>query len=109
MIRRPPRSTLFPYTTLFRSQLREGSRKCQFREYVELVLCQDLSPLVRKRQEWWGGLGVDELQRMGFEGDEHAASRRAASPFRDFLQDAAMPEVYPVESADGDHGVAVAR
>src|SRR2546427_10062167 len=24
MIRRPPRSTLFPYTTLFRSQAREG-------------------------------------------------------------------------------------
>src|SRR3712207_6956165 len=24
MIRRPPRSTLFPYTTLFRSDLREG-------------------------------------------------------------------------------------
>src|SRR5258708_17518295 len=24
MIRRPPRSTLFPYTTLFRSQLRSG-------------------------------------------------------------------------------------
>src|SRR5256885_3617484 len=24
MIRRPPRSTLFPYTTLFRSSLREG-------------------------------------------------------------------------------------
>src|SRR2546430_10959913 len=26
MIRRPPRSTLFPYTTLFRSRLASGSR-----------------------------------------------------------------------------------
>src|SRR3712207_6893923 len=26
MIRRPPRSTLFPYTTLFRSRLRRGDR-----------------------------------------------------------------------------------
>src|SRR2546422_1209058 len=26
MIRRPPRSTLFPYTTLFRSERSEGSR-----------------------------------------------------------------------------------
>src|SRR2546422_2008481 len=26
MIRRPPRSTLFPYTTLFRSRLRNSSR-----------------------------------------------------------------------------------
>src|SRR3712207_8614028 len=31
MIRRPPRSTLFPYTTLFRSEMEEGNssiRKC---------------------------------------------------------------------------------
>src|SRR5258708_15294347 len=27
MIRRPPRSTLFPYTTLFRSHLAEGNTK----------------------------------------------------------------------------------
>src|SRR2546426_2799350 len=27
MIRRPPRSTLFPYTTLFRSQLPQGGRE----------------------------------------------------------------------------------
>src|SRR2546422_10854928 len=27
MIRRPPRSTLFPYTTLFRSHRKEGKRK----------------------------------------------------------------------------------
>src|SRR2546430_15949068 len=29
MIRRPPRSTLFPYTTLFRSVLRDASRGCE--------------------------------------------------------------------------------
>src|SRR3712207_8486386 len=29
MIRRPPRSTLFPYTTLFRSQLAQGIRFVQ--------------------------------------------------------------------------------
>src|SRR3712207_7787711 len=29
MIRRPPRSTLFPYTTLFRSALANASRKAQ--------------------------------------------------------------------------------
>src|SRR3712207_6949934 len=28
MIRRPPRSTLFPYTTLFRSGASAGSRSC---------------------------------------------------------------------------------
>src|SRR6266511_5478114 len=28
MIRRPPRSTLFPYTTLFRSPCRAGAARC---------------------------------------------------------------------------------
>src|SRR5258708_21880474 len=30
MIRRPPRSTLFPYTTLFRSDVGEGRRRALF-------------------------------------------------------------------------------
>src|ERR1043165_2172667 len=37
MIRRPPRSTLFPYTTLFRAQLDERSREI-FRQIVESYL-----------------------------------------------------------------------
>src|SRR2546427_4797831 len=46
MIRRPPRSTLFPYTTLFRSQFRSETRsrrgigvrrRTRFREVVGLV------------------------------------------------------------------------
>src|SRR3712207_3118216 len=32
MIRRPPRSTLFPYTTLFRSGLRGGGRRNRLRQ-----------------------------------------------------------------------------
>src|SRR5256885_10819541 len=35
MIRRPPRSTLFPYTTLFRSFLMERARRIGYRLYVE--------------------------------------------------------------------------
>src|SRR3712207_8062984 len=35
MIRRPPRSTLFPYTTLFRSESgRDDFRLCDFFDYV---------------------------------------------------------------------------
>src|SRR5258708_12185410 len=34
MIRRPPRSTLFPYTTLFRSDIRD--RNAQLRQFVGL-------------------------------------------------------------------------
>src|SRR2546427_9426008 len=38
MIRRPPRSTLFPYTTLFRS-LRKMDLMLQIRAGVELTVC----------------------------------------------------------------------
>src|SRR5260370_4392904 len=34
MIRRPPRSTLFPYTTLFRSLLVEGLRRAGFGQFL---------------------------------------------------------------------------
>src|SRR5438876_4974341 len=34
MIRRPPRSTLFPYTTLFRSPVRKASKPAQTAESV---------------------------------------------------------------------------
>src|SRR3712207_7197165 len=37
MIRRPPRSTLFPYTTLFRSDRLIGRRKDAFRSYEALT------------------------------------------------------------------------
>src|SRR3712207_8062952 len=41
MIRRPPRSTLFPYTTLFRSFIVDGARRMQaqvtdLRHYLEV-------------------------------------------------------------------------
>src|SRR5256885_8750700 len=39
MIRRPPRSTLFPYTTLFRSLRRQGDHRgalAEFRKAVQL-------------------------------------------------------------------------
>src|ERR1022692_5209964 len=41
MIRRPPRSTLFPYTTLFRSRRRQsyGRRSCHGRQ--QRLLCAD--------------------------------------------------------------------
>src|SRR3989475_1098985 len=38
MIRRPPRSTLFPYTTLFRSQIEELRRRIEERpQRVEVI------------------------------------------------------------------------
>src|SRR3712207_8392405 len=60
MIRRPPRSTLFPYTTLFRSYVEPfGSRGHRFRPLVEFLtrLCasgrnfsyEGMRPLVEVR------------------------------------------------------------
>src|SRR5258708_31238675 len=37
MIRRPPRSTLFPYTTLFRSQSHDGTHLNSFRQQKNSV------------------------------------------------------------------------
>src|SRR5256885_11861499 len=37
MIRRPPRSTLFPYTTLFRSQILVGGDAATFRDTVDAI------------------------------------------------------------------------
>src|SRR5438046_7555106 len=38
MIRRPPRSTLFPYTTLFRSQVKEECREMRHTNLIENFL-----------------------------------------------------------------------
>src|SRR3712207_9270791 len=55
MIRRPPRSTLFPYTTLFRSERgrHAGERQCRQHE---------VAPLLTGRDEEEGpGVGPDAL------------------------------------------------
>src|SRR3712207_8915090 len=62
MIRRPPRSTLFPYTTLFRSNMREPKARpsdAVFRDTLELgevslvKLLPTLFPSLRKRHYRW--------------------------------------------------------
>src|SRR5256884_6349053 len=69
MIRRPPRSTLFPYTTLFRSVLR------RLVGVVAVDLLQDLEPVgIAGRQRHLAGLvrhtriGI-EVPREGLEAD----------------------------------------
>src|SRR3712207_7880345 len=47
MIRRPPRSTLFPYTTLFRSDPRRGAREMAVDELARQADgLEDLRPVV---------------------------------------------------------------
>src|SRR3989442_8845639 len=55
MIRRPPRSTLFPYTTLFRSDRRAlrplGRRRDRIGDAPALALAVDRAPLAAVRSE----------------------------------------------------------
>src|SRR2546422_5459518 len=48
MIRRPPRSTLFPYTTLFRSHVAEGVERCDLHFRVDGAAGSDI---VRRNQK----------------------------------------------------------
>src|SRR2546425_5220230 len=48
MIRRPPRSTLFPYTTLFRS---DGARGVQIEDVGRLVLLEQEDGLARHQPD----------------------------------------------------------
>src|SRR3712207_7996979 len=54
MIRRPPRSTLFPYTTLFRSLLRPEVERLEVAARAEVPDVQVVPVLARQQQ-----LGVD--------------------------------------------------
>src|SRR3712207_7643699 len=47
MIRRPPRSTLFPYTTLFRSRRRQVAEPCGHRPREDVVRRRRGVPLLR--------------------------------------------------------------
>src|SRR3712207_8950113 len=69
MIRRPPRSTLFPYTTLFRSQGRRPERLAD-REPEEAV-ADDLA-----RHEQQDDDHHDEFERDQEQADRHARPER---------------------------------
>src|SRR5258707_1829753 len=52
MIRRPPRSTLFPYTTLFRSRLHRDARGCcrdvpDLAPYASAIVHDELATVAR--------------------------------------------------------------
>src|SRR3712207_7324318 len=52
MIRRPPRSTLFPYTTLFRSfELQHGEQSAVEVEALEAIHPGELARILRERIE----------------------------------------------------------
>src|SRR2546430_12088182 len=88
MIRRPPRSTLFPYTTLFRSQVlafqsdltrvstlvigREGSNRI----YPEIGISEQHHPLTHHRNnpEW-----IEKVTRINSRSEEHTSELQSQS------------------------------
>src|SRR2546427_5091965 len=69
MIRRPPRSTLFPYTTLFRSKPR-----CELRRRIEVVL--DGIPRASHRRALEARHGT---QKFELRSEEHTSELQSQS------------------------------
>src|SRR2546422_11589047 len=69
MIRRPPRSTLFPYTTLFRSRYHAAARGAPQRGGGDAAPCARLSPGLGAGRLWGRAAG----RRLVPAGPRHAA------------------------------------
>src|SRR2546427_7655012 len=82
MIRRPPRSTLFPYTTLFRSSSGDRFRQ-RAAVHVVRVECVDPPPLPeqpRARSLLGAGAGPRDQQRGGRRrSEEHTSELQSQS------------------------------
>src|SRR5256885_3849825 len=72
MIRRPPRSTLFPYTTLFRSVTRPGGLPDRALDRAAQARHVSRRPPVARA----GGGGGDPARRAVARGPLHAVARR---------------------------------
>src|SRR2546430_11194537 len=86
MIRRPPRSTLFPYTTLFRSLLRLGERgRIEYHRVEALVATVQLAQLIERvrlaphdvRESVERRVLLPARQRLGARVDGHHRRRPA--------------------------------
>src|SRR2546430_8641192 len=75
MIRRPPRSTLFPYTTLFRSELRMFLVELHLLRRADRVRREHHALHVRARQH----LTTRALQRLHHRSEEHTSELQSQS------------------------------
>src|SRR3712207_7151466 len=74
MIRRPPRSTLFPYTTLFRSPDQQIALAAQVVEGIDIVAVEDGRDLVEAESEL--PVAEDALQPRSEEHTSELQSRQ---------------------------------
>src|SRR5260370_20859254 len=75
MIRRPPRSTLFPYTTLFRSVLLSRIKAQRMRRWTEVERAYKDGRVIKGRitDRIKGGLTVDVGHREAARSEEHTS------------------------------------
>src|SRR5689334_23817169 len=76
MIRRPPRSTLFPYTTLFRSHAFEELRLLSQLRSRPTTLNDDEMASLRRII---GGSGTDVASRLGLQPEDRKSTRLNSS------------------------------
>src|SRR5258708_31345284 len=73
MIRRPPRSTLFPYTTLFRSHCKPTVRALADRRHrPDIRAAENIPPTLRDRPAYPGSCSHSEIVR-GSRSEEHTS------------------------------------
>src|SRR5256886_6325358 len=114
MIRRPPRSTLFPYTTLFRSHVAEDDARVRFRAAAEAGLLKILSKMGISTLSSYCGAQIFEALGLGggvidrcFTG---TVSTIGGIGFAEIAEDVlarhrvAFPEVAAAEPVLPDHG-----
>src|SRR2546430_11733320 len=77
MIRRPPRSTLFPYTTLFRSQFRFVVRALEQRGGTDLLSCPEVTTLSGQQAEI-KGVDIGQLNKS-VRSEEHTSELQSQS------------------------------
>src|SRR2546426_4767824 len=77
MIRRPPRSTLFPYTTLFRSQLKRmtqsAGRRFSARPEFRLKVAQSIDAAKRPRWAWRWAPVLAAAAALATRSEEHTS------------------------------------
>src|SRR3712207_9207339 len=87
MIRRPPRSTLFPYTTLFRSiaDLHPGSAKTDARDAYVIAEAARTMPHTLRRVDAGEEVLAELEVLIGFDDDQAAEATRLSNRIRGLL------------------------
>src|SRR2546422_7603697 len=103
MIRRPPRSTLFPYTTLFRSGLNFGDR-------FQSALARQLPVTLRAWTRTNGRDGVfahGALNPAALNGQAPFADTHESDSFGQPADDFVRPRIFPAPVPDDQRGTDV--